>query len=255
MKRCVLAILVVLALAAPAGALASGVVLKVQPARHLIAVARTPTSVKLVHTAAAPRLHVGQRVELHARMLRNGTLAASKVEIRGRARSVRFRGLLLSVAPAGRAIVSAGGAAIVLKGHSPTTVAPGSIVDVTATVGDDDDLAETEITVFSPTSPGGTIEGRLSIGAGTIAVTSERMSLVILVPTGFDLAGFVQGEEVIATFAQLTNGSLSLVKLSSDEDDEDAGDHDRHGDDHGGDDQGGHHGGGDDGGHGHGGGR
>ena len=87
MKRCVLAILVVLALAAPAGALASGVVLKVQPARHLIAVARTLDQREARAHAAAPRLHVGQRVDLHARMLRNGTLAASKVEIHGRARS------------------------------------------------------------------------------------------------------------------------------------------------------------------------
>ena len=125
---------------------------------------------------------------------------------------MKFRGLLLSVAPEGRAVVSAGGAVIVLEGHSPSAVAPGSIVDVIATVEDDDDLDETQMTVFSPSSPGGMIEGRLTIGTGTIAVTSERQSLVIGVPTGFDLTGFVQGEEVLATFAQLPNGSLALVE-------------------------------------------
>jgi hypothetical protein len=248
MKKCVLGVLAAFALAAPTGALASGVVLKVQPARHLIAVARTPTSVQLVHTKAAPHLHVGQRVDMHARMLRNGTFAASKLVTRGRAHSVKFRGLLLSARPAGRAVLSAGGAVIVLEGHSPITAAPGSTVDVVATVGDHDDLDEAQMTVFSPTSPGGKIEGRLTIGTGTIAVTSEHSSLVIAVPTGFDLAGFVQGEEVIATFAQLPNGSLSLLKLSGDEDNEDADDQDR--DRHGGDDHD-HHGGGDDqGGHG-----
>jgi hypothetical protein len=98
--------------------------------------------------------------------------------------------------------------------------------------------------VFSPASPGGVIEGRLTIGAGTITVTSKRQSLVIAVPAGLALGGFAKGEEVHATFAQLPNGSLSLVKLRGDEDqDEDAGDHDRgHDDGHGGDDHG-HHGG------------
>ncbi|HST16599.1 MAG TPA: hypothetical protein VLK36_02950 [Gaiellaceae bacterium] len=245
MKRCVLAALAVVALAAPAGALASGVVLKVQPARHMIAVARTPTSVQLVHTNAARRLHVGQRVDLHARTLRDGTLAASRVEIRGHAESVRFRAQVVSVTP-DRLVVSAGGAVIVLDGHSPAALAPGSTVDVIAVVGDDEDLHERQLTVFSPTSPGGVVEGRLTIGTGSITVTSERQSLVIGVPAGFDLTGFVQGEEVHATFAQLPNGALSLVKLSGGEDD-DVGDHDRGHDD-------GHHGGGQDGGHGHGGG-
>jgi len=247
MKRCALAVLAVIALAAPAGALASGVVLKVQPARHLIAVARTPAGVQLVHTKAAGRLHVGQRVDLHARTLRDGTLAASKVEIRGRAQRVKFRAQVVSVAP-DHLVVSAGGAMIVLNGHPPVALAPGSTVEVVAAVGGDDDLDEQQVTVFSPASPGGTIEGRLTIGAGSITVTSERASLVIAVPTGFDLTGFMQGEEVHATFAQLTNGSLSLLKLTGDEDD-DVGDQ---GDGHGDDDHG-HDGGGDDGGHGHGG--
>ena len=86
MKKCVLAVLAALALAAPAGALASGVVLKVAAgaAPHR----RRPHADQRAARAheAAPRLHVGQRVDLHARTLRNGTLAASKVEIHGRAR-------------------------------------------------------------------------------------------------------------------------------------------------------------------------
>jgi hypothetical protein len=99
--------------------------------------------------------------------------------------------------------------------------------------------------VFSPASPGGVIEGRLTIGTGTITVTSKRQSLVIAVPAGVALTGFVKGEEVHATFTQLPNGSLSLVKLRGDEDEDDhGGDHDRrHDDGHGGDDDHGHHGG------------
>src|SRR5262249_38878523 len=156
MKRCVFAVFAVFALAAPAGALASGVVLKTQPDRHLIAVARTPSTVQLVHTKAAGRLHVGQRVDLHARRLPDGTLAASKAEVHGRAQSVRFRAQVVSVGP-DRLVVSAGGAVIVLNGHAPVALGPGSEVEVIAAVRDDD-LDEQQITVFTPASPGGTIE-------------------------------------------------------------------------------------------------
>ena len=72
MKRLLPFALVFGTLVAPAGAFASGVVLKVQPARHLVAVARTPSNVALIHTAAASRLHVGQRVDVKARSLGDG---------------------------------------------------------------------------------------------------------------------------------------------------------------------------------------
>lgn len=222
MKRCVLLVLALAALGAPAGALAGGVVLKVQPARKLVAVAQTPTRVQLVHTAAASRLHVGQRVAMTAKTLRNGTLAASRVTVQGRARTIRFRGLLLAKTH-GRLLVSAGGAVIAVRPHArstasatDTTPTPGSVVDVTATVGTDDDLSEDSVTVFSPTSPGGSIEGKLTLGTGSITVTSEHMSLVIAVPNGFDLSSFTAGQEVLATFSQQSGGSLLLVKLSGD---------------------------------------
>ena len=246
MKRCVLLVVALAALGVPAGALAGGVVLKVQPARHLVAVARTPTSVKLVHTAASSRLRVGERVAMTAKTLRNGTLAASKITVQGRAHTVRFRGLLLSKAH-GRLLVSAGGAVVAVRPHArtiasatDTTPAPGSVVDVTATVGDDDNLDEDAVTVFSPTSPGGSIEGQLTIGTGSITVTSDQMSLVIAVPTGFDLSSFTAGQDVLATFSQQSNGSLLLVKLSGDENAQQAEDQneDQNGDD------GDHHGGG-----------
>src|SRR5262249_2115133 len=142
MKRCVLLVVALAALGAPAGALAGGVVLKVQPARHLVAVARTPTSVKLVHTAAASHLRLGGRVARRPRRPRTGPPPASKTTVQGRAHKVRFRGRLLSKAH-GRLLVSAGGAVTAVRPHARTTAsatdttpAPGSVVDVTATVGD-----------------------------------------------------------------------------------------------------------------------
>src|SRR3954463_16709122 len=97
MKRLLISLVALAALAAPSAALANGVVLKVQRATHLVAVTRAgSTNVALVHTSAAARLHVGQRVALSARRLHNGTLAASAVHVVGRAHTVRFRGLLLA---------------------------------------------------------------------------------------------------------------------------------------------------------------
>ncbi len=249
MKRLILFVVALSALAAPAGALASGVVLKVQPSRHLVAVARTPSSVALVHTQSASRLKVGQRVELTSRTLRNGTLAASQVRVLGRSHKVRFRGLLLARSHS-KLVVSAGGAVISVRTAVRTTASardttpaptPGSQVDVTATVGATGDLDEDNVTVFTPTSPGGSIEGSLTLGSGTISVTSEHMSLVINVPTGFDLTGFVAGQDVFATFSQQADGSLLLTKLSGDANAQQADENHHDGGDH----HGGHDGGGD----------
>jgi uncharacterized membrane protein YgcG len=247
MKRLILVVVAAAAFLAPSAAFAGGVVLKVQPARHLAAVTRTPTRVALVHTTA--RLHVGQRVALSFRKLRNGTLAAARVKVLGRARTVRFRGLVLARS-ASRLVISANGAVIALhRGARSTSSARddaprvGSTVDVTATIDEDGDLDEEDAALFSPTAPGGQIEGRLTIGIGTIAVTSEHMSLVLKVPAGVVLLGFASGDEVLATFSQGADGSLTLTALSGDENaqaaDDDGGDD--HGGDRGGD---GHDGGG-----------
>jgi uncharacterized membrane protein YgcG len=223
MKRLLPFALVLGTLVAPAGAFASGVVLKVQPARHLVAVARTPSSVALIHTAAASRLHVGQRVDMNARTLRNGTLVASAVTVVGHTRKVRFHGIVLGRSH-GKLAVSAGGAVITVRTSTRSTAsardsspATGSQVGVTATVGAGGELDESSVTVFSPTSPGGRIEGTLTLGTGTIAVTSEHMSLVITLPSGFDLSPFTNGQDVLATFSQQSNGSLLLTALSGDD--------------------------------------
>src|SRR5881398_2710577 len=132
MKRLLVATFAVAALLAPSAALANGVVLKVQRSTHLVAVA---------HTAAASHLRVGQRVALSARTLRNGTLAASRVTVLGRAHTLRFRGLVLARSRT-KIVVSAGGAVVTVHRGSRATASatddapkPGTTVDVTATVG------------------------------------------------------------------------------------------------------------------------
>jgi hypothetical protein len=243
MKRLVLFLIVAAALLAPSAALAGGVVLKVQKATHLVAVTNGKTKVSLVHTAA--KLRVGQRVDLKGRTLRNGTVAVSSIRVIGRAKTVRFRGLLLK--KSGTAMVlSAGGAIVSVHRHATRTTAsandtgpqPGATVDVTATIGDDDELEATTVSTSSADTPGGKIEGRLTIGTGTVTIRSEHLNLVIKVPTGLDLSAFTNGDEVLVTFSQGTDGSLTLTDISAngnaeeaDHDDGDDGDHENGGDD------------------------
>jgi hypothetical protein len=249
MKRLIL-LLSVAALLTPATALASGVVLKVERSAQLAAVATTPSHVALVHTSANSRLHVGQRVSVTAVRLGNGTYRASSVRILGRTGKVHFRGLLLARS-ATRWSVSAGGAVIsVHRGARVTSSArggaqpqPGVTVDVTATVGANDELDDDDVATAPISTPGGTIEGHLTLGIGTITIVSEHLNLMFKVPAGLDLSAFRNGDEVVADFTQGADGSLTLARLSTANDDEDTNDdhHHRHGGD-GGDD--GHHGGG-----------
>lgn len=239
MKRFAVLTIAVAALLVPSTALASGVVLKVQRATHLIAVTRTSTKVALVHTSAASRLRVGQRVALSARALRNGTLAATSIRVVGRASRVRFRGLLLAKSRS-HLVVSAGGAVITLNRSGRQTASarddapkPGTVIDVTATVGANGDLDDDAATAVSADHPGGSIEGKLTVGAGTITVVSEHMALVIAVPSTIDLSAFKSGDEVLAVFAQQADGSLLLTSISgddsvqkADDEGEDGGGHD-----------------------------
>jgi Cu/Ag efflux protein CusF len=246
MKRLVLFLIVSAALLAPSAALASGVVLKVQRAAHLAAVTNGKTKVSLVHTAA--QLRVGQRVALKGRTLRNGTVAASSIRVIGRARTVHFRGLLLKRSGT-RMVLSAGGAIISVKRGAVRTTSsandtgpqPGTVVDVTATIGTDDELDEDNVAVVSASAPGGAIEGKLTLGTGKITVVSEHMALVLNVPSTFDLSKFKNGDEVLAKFTQGADGTLTLTDLSGDDnvehadnnDDGDNGDHDDGDDEHG----------------------
>lgn len=248
MKRLVLLAVAAAVLLVPSTALASGVVLKVQKATHLVAVTQSKTKVALVHTAA--RLHVGQRVAVSGRTLKNGTLAASSVRVLGRAHRVHFRALVLQ-RTAGKLVVSANGAVITLRRGAARTTAsardsgpqPGTTVDVTATVGSDDELDEDDVSTVSADHPGGAIEGKVTLGTGKITVVSEHMALVLNVPAGFDLSNVKSGDEVLAKFDQQADGTLLLTAISNDEDAQGADDEHDGDDDH---DGGGHDGGGGD---------
>jgi hypothetical protein len=245
MKRLIPFLAAAAVLAAPATALAKGgVVLKVERGSHLAAVA-TPARVVLVHSSRVSQLRVGQRVAMSTRRLSNGTLSASRMRVVGRAHRVSFAGLVLARST-GRLTVSAGGAPVFVHTRTPSHAAPGSEVEIDATVDDSGELAAAKVDVVAATAPGGSIEGHLlAIGASSITVGSDGQVLVIGVPSGFDLSGLAVGDEVLAQFTQQADGSLLLTSLTADDaadaaneqgDDNGGGDATQSGDDNGGGD-------------------
>jgi hypothetical protein len=231
MKRSLLVLVAVAALVVPSTALANGVVLKVQRGAHEVAVATSPSRVALVHTNA--RLAVGQRVAF--------TTHGAKVI--GRAHNVRFRGLLVARTQHAM-LLSAGGAVMsVRRDDHHGDPRRGAIVEVNATVGANGALDDNDNpVVVTPAALGGRIEGTLTIGADSITVTGDELNLAIKVPVGTNLGAFRNGDDVEATFAQGTDGTLTLTKLELRRNNDDNDDNDHH------DDGGGHH----HGGHGHG---
>jgi hypothetical protein len=214
MKRIALLVVLSASILAPAQALAGGVVVKVDRTAHLVAVNRG-TAVNLVHVKSTTRLHVGQRVGLKLRRLANGTFTSSGVRILGRARTAHFHAIALT-SSAGHLTVSAGGAVLSMTTSSSGPPPPGSEVDVEAQL-DDNGLNATQVTVASVAAPGGSIEGTLTLGTSTLAVSSDEMTLVLNLPAGFDLSQFSNGQEVLATFAQQPDGTLLLVSLAGDD--------------------------------------
>jgi hypothetical protein len=82
-----------------------------------------------------------------------------------------------------------------------------------------------------------------ALGAGSITIASEHQLLVLKVGAGIDVGKLQIGDEVLANFSQLSDGSLVLTSISADDNTAAAGDDNNdNGDNHGSD--GGDHGGG-----------
>ena len=214
MKRLLIVLVVLGALAVPAGAFAStGIVLKVQHGAHLIALAGK-SRVQLIHTSRTG-LAVGQKVSLQSKRLRNGTFAGSKLHVLGHVRHVSFRGFVVAHG-AHRITLSAGGAIVTVKSNDQPK--PGSEVQVGADVGNDGELEDGQTTTVQQTAPGGSIEGHVvAVALGTITIASDEQLLVLSVPSTIDVSKLAVGDEVLANFTQLSDGSLVLTSISSDQ--------------------------------------
>jgi hypothetical protein len=248
MRRTVLLVASIAAIAVPGTAAAqSGVVVKVDRAKALTAVAGAHGSVALVHAKAAAKL--GQRVTFQAQTRANGTLDATGFRVVGTAKRVHVRGIVLAHR-AGGYVISARGAVLPIRvlrrtqSATDTGVPPvGTTVDVTASItGNQLDQEDAQPVLTDARS--GAIEGELVKGpAGTVAVRSSGLTLVIALPAGFDTSKFALGDEVLASFQRQADGSLVLTALASNDqndDEQDDADDDNGGDHHGGHGHGGH---------------
>jgi hypothetical protein len=222
MKRLVLIGVAAAALAAPgvASAHSRGVVVKVERAKDAFAVARAGHVAKF-HNLRADRLHVGQviRFDAHRREARD-------IHVVGRAQRTEVLGTVTAVT-ANSFTVSSGGVQFMftLVGAAARV---GSTVRVEVSLKVEDDRDEVEVQNVGPAI--GEVEGRLTIGTGTITVGK----VVIAVPVGVDLSGFRTGDFVEATLAQDASGRLVLAKLEREDEHEDDDE------DHGGRGHGGH---------------
>jgi hypothetical protein len=240
MLRKALLLVSVAAVAVPGTAAAqSGIVVKVDRAGALTAVAGAHGSVALVHGKASAQM--GSRVTYQAKPLANGTLTTTGFHVLGAAKRVHVRGLVLAHRSGGY-LMSAHGAVLSIRvlRHTQSatdTGAPpvGTTVDVTASISSNSLDQESAQPVLTD-ARSGAIEGHLvTAPTGTIAVRSGGLTLVIAVPTGFDTSKFALGDEVLASFQRQADGSLVLTALSAndqnddnddendDEDDDDGG--------------------------------
>jgi hypothetical protein len=216
----------------------SGVVVKVDKTAKLTAVAGAHGSVALVHGTATARL--GQKVSYSATTRANGTFQTTGFRVLGAARTVHVRGVVLAHQRTGY-VLSANGAVLpirVLRRTSSAsdsgTPATGTSVDVTASLASGQ-LDQQSVQPLLTDARSGAIEGKLVTGpAGTIAVRSSGLTLVISAPATINTSTFKLGDEVLASFQRQADGSLVLTALvangqqddEQDDNDDDSGDDD-----------------------------
>ncbi len=232
MKRSFVLLFLGAALAAPGTASAArGVVVKVDRAQKLIAVAQARGRVALVHAAPARSVKVGRRVAFAGRALANGTLAGSSFRVVGRAHSVRVRGVVVARHGSRFSLAARGAVLTVRKARAARSTqsardsglpAVGSEVSVQLGL-DDDELDAEDVDVIDQTAGAGKIEGRLTIGVGTVTISDDDASVTLAVPAGLDLTAFAAGDEVLATFTR-QGDTLVLTTLAGDDDEEEADD-------------------------------
>jgi hypothetical protein len=230
--------------------IARGVVVKIDRAPALVAVAQANGRVSLLHVRAGKNLHVGSRIAFTARVRRDGTLATTGVRVVGRAGATRVRGIVLAWRQR-TLVISARGAILrvkAAKGVRGLASAASRAPKVGAEVQVRLDLRQGALTargvsVVNAETPAGSIEGHiLAITPNSITVADDGVSVLIGVPSGFDLTKFKVGDEVLASFTRNTDGSLTLTALANEDaaDDQEPETGDDNGDDQGqqGDDHG-----------------
>ena len=192
----------------------------------------------VVRTLRAPRafkrVRLGARVAVSAARLPDGTYAAAKLRVQGRAKHVRFRAIVVKSEGARRVIVSAGRSvfSVRLKPSARLTafnhdeLGPGDEISCDADIddagleADPNDLDQVghvdklELEgIYLATADDGTLE---------LAVV-HRGRVFVSVPDGVDVPDFNPGDEVVLLVSVEPDGSFSLIRAEN-EDGSDGGD-------------------------------
>lgn len=239
-KRLILCLTLLLAFAAAGQASAStatawrGVVVAKDVKQGTVVTASPTGAARTVHTAKARALRLGQRLDVRATALADGTFRALSLEAAGRAKKARLKAVVVRNQSAQRRLlVSAGGSTFALRRAAATRalasaggsgLKAGDRIDAAVT------LTPTTVQATSVTTVGRLgaleVEGVLTkIAPDSIELVVAKSGYVTLaLPAGFSLpAGIAVFDEVEVLAAVGTDGKLIVLAIKGEDDDEDHG--------------------------------
>jgi hypothetical protein len=218
--------------AAAGAARFSGVVVAKQTHRHALVIASRSGAVRTVRTAK--RIRVGSRVVVNARVLHDGTFAATRIGVRGRALHARIHAVVVRRVRGGK-LVSAGHSVFRIRtGITTASLSdhhgdqPGDEVDETVTIapnGELDEDNEQEVGHADLVELEGSF---VSFAGGILTIkTEDGPTIGVVVPAGFTLPTFTVGES-LELKVSVSGTTFTLVKVDSEDDqgDDDQGDDD-----------------------------
>ncbi len=215
------------AVAAPAAAW-KGIVVAKDAQRGTVVTASANGVARTIRTPKSRILRLGQRLDVRATALADGTFKAVGVKVSGRAKTARMKAVVIrNQRSQQRLLVSAGGSTFALaRGGKARTVA--SVVENGPQSGDRIN-ATVDVTGTTPHATSVSTVGRLGVlevegiltkidAAGIELIVAKAGFVTLALPAGFALpAGIAVFDEVKAHVAVGTDGKLTLLSLQSDD--------------------------------------
>ena len=205
-----------------------GVVVAKDVKRGTVVTASAGGVVRTARSANAHAFRIGQRLDVRATALGDGTFKAATVKANGRARAAKVKAVVVRWQKAQkRLLVSAGGSTFALSRTATRTLASSS---EHAPRPGDQIMATVSLTTATPLATSVSTLGRLGvlevegiltkIEAASIELVVAKAGFVTLaLPAGFVLpAGLAQFDAVKAHVAVGTDGKLTLLSIRSDDD-------------------------------------
>lgn len=199
---------------------------------HSFTVADRSGHLFAIHARRSPRL--GTEVAVTVKKLRDGTFRLSRDHVsHSRAHKVRIHGVVSWInRRTGEFTVSAPGVSMLVRGRahrvaaaSDGPLAVGDEVTATGTLDDQGDLEDQAVQITGIDTGGVNLEGTiLSVdsSAGTITVSSDDddhsgNSIVVTVPSNFDIGSYAPGQEVELLVSLTGTGTATLLGSAQDE--------------------------------------